>query len=137
MFHVKPASKNEATAGELAKARGLFALEERRRRGWPKEDFDVAALAAAVNRRTGLAYTYEAARGWIRGALPKDRETRDAVASELGFDQNWLYFGGGEAPPGFDDALPELLAVIRVLPLQKQEAGSRPTHKVKRRPKGG
>lgn len=96
----------------------------------------MAALAAAVNRRTGLSYTYEAARGWIRGALPKDAETRSAIAAELGFEGTWLYFGEGAPPKGFDEALPELLSVIRTLPQQKQESGPRATTKKKRRSKG-
>lgn len=58
-------------------------------------------LAARVGERIGKPLTQAAGQGWLAGSVPRDLETMEALADELGVDTNWLYFERGPAPPGW------------------------------------
>ena len=60
-----------------------------------------AELAHRVGKRLGRSLTQAAGQGWLAGSVPRDLETMEALADELGVDTNWLYFERGPAPPGW------------------------------------
>lgn len=58
-------------------------------------------LAIRVGKRLGRSLTQAAGQGWLAGSVPRNLETMEALADELGVDTNWLYFERGPAPAGW------------------------------------
>lgn len=92
--------------------RMTFAFNRWRRSEFP-EDLDQTELgrrvADAIKRKKG-AYTQTAVAGWLLGKIPRDPGAAGALSEELGLEPGWLYFGRGDEPVGWKEALSAMLA---------------------------
>lgn len=88
-------------------------------------------LGERVGRRVKRTYTQTAVAGWLSRSLPRDLETQEALAAELGVTPGWLYFKEGPAPAGWiepDRKTPKATEVLaadtRAHAKKKAQAGS-------------
>ena len=76
-----------------------FEYAMKRRALTHKGAYTQAILAERVGAVVGQSFVQSTAAGWLRGVIPKDRETMLAIAAELGFDPGWLYFHPDSVAP--------------------------------------
>src|SRR6185312_949436 len=80
--------------------RARFAFYSRKR---TEPDLTQDEVARRVGRAVRRAFTQSTAQRWFAGGLPRDTRTGIALASELGVDPGWLYFGDASGAPAPDD----------------------------------
>lgn len=66
----------------------LVMLARRRAKSMTQQDF-----AALLSEQMGKSVSQPTASEWLKGVEPRNRDARIALATVLGCDAGWLYFG--------------------------------------------
>lgn len=79
------------------------------------------AFAERVSSRAGRQFSANSVLGWLRGAIPRELESMEALARALGVPAGWLYFG----EPSDDPMIAVLRLQRRALDLQEEPGHDR------------